>query len=90
MTSPNTISVDKLSRLIGLPKCPHLIDVRTEEDFAAAPHLIPGSLRRPFAAVETWGADLAGRAVVVVCGGQVAAVAEGMDQDVPALCGWVQ
>jgi len=34
MSSPNTISVDKLNRLIGLPKCPHLIDVRTDEDFA--------------------------------------------------------
>ena len=30
MSSFATISVDKLSRLIGTPGCPALIDVRTE------------------------------------------------------------
>ena len=40
------ISADKLARLIGTPKCPALIDVRTEEDFAADPRLIPGAVRR--------------------------------------------
>ena len=69
MSSPNTISVDKLNRLIGLPKCPHLIDVRTDEDFAADPRLVPGSNRRAFGAVENWGADLHGRSVVVICQG---------------------
>jgi sulfite reductase (NADPH) flavoprotein alpha-component len=34
---------------------------------ATDPRFIPGSLRRSFAAVEAWGADLAGRAVIVVC-----------------------
>src|SRR4029434_426642 len=67
MTSPNTISVDKLNRLIGLPKCPHLIDVRNDEDFAADSRLIPGSFRRPFASVEDWAADLAGPSAVVIC-----------------------
>ena len=33
---------DKLARLIGRPNCPSLIDVRTDEDFAADPRLIPG------------------------------------------------
>jgi rhodanese-related sulfurtransferase len=33
MSSINTISADKLARLIGTPKAPVLIDVRTEEDF---------------------------------------------------------
>ena len=41
MPSINTISVDKLARLIGTPKCPLLIDVRTDEDFAADPRLVP-------------------------------------------------
>ena len=41
MSSPTSISIDKLSRLIGLPKCPALIDVRNEEDFALDPRLIP-------------------------------------------------
>ena len=49
MPSPNTISVDKLARLIGTAELPDLIDVRTDEDFAADPRLIPGSIRRPHA-----------------------------------------
>ena len=44
MSSINTISSDKLARLIGTPKCPALIDVRTDEDFAADPRLIPGAI----------------------------------------------
>src|SRR6266508_3255719 len=67
MSSPNTISLDKLSRLIGLPKCPHLIDVRTDEDFAADPRLIPGSCRRPFGSVEDWGIDLDSQSAVLIC-----------------------
>ena len=42
------ISPDKLSRLIGRPDTPGVIDVRTDEDFAADPRLIPG--RAPAAA----------------------------------------
>jgi rhodanese-related sulfurtransferase len=55
MPSPNTISVDKLSRLIGRPDSPALIDVCTEEDFAAHPRLVPGAVRRPWADVPAWG-----------------------------------
>ncbi len=46
MSSINTISIDKLARLIGTPECPVIVDVRTDEDFAADPRLIPGSVRR--------------------------------------------
>jgi rhodanese-related sulfurtransferase len=67
MASPNTISVDKLARLIGTPKCPLLIDVRTEEDFAADPRLVPGAVRRPWAEVAAWAQELAGRSAVVIC-----------------------
>jgi hypothetical protein len=49
MPSLNTISVEKLVRLVGTPYCPALIDVRTDEDFTANPCLIPGSLRRSHA-----------------------------------------
>jgi hypothetical protein len=45
---PSIISIDKLARLIGTPKCPVLIDVQTNEDFAADPRLIPGAIRRPW------------------------------------------
>ena len=46
MSSYTAISADKLARLIGTANSPALIDVRTEEDFAADPRLIPGAVRR--------------------------------------------
>ena len=67
MSSFNTISAEKLARLIGTPKCPVLVDVRTDEDFASDPRLVPGSIRRPFAQVADWAHELAGRAAIVVC-----------------------
>ena len=35
MSSINTISIEQLARLVGTPKSPRLVDVRTAEDFAA-------------------------------------------------------
>lgn len=67
MSSFNTISIDKLVRLIGTPKCPVLIDVCTDEDFACNPRLVPGSIRRPYASVPDWAPEFAGRSAVVVC-----------------------
>ena len=67
MSSLNAISPDKLLRLLGRPDCPALIDVRLEEDFAADPRLIPGSLRRPHESVGAWAGDFAGRSAVVIC-----------------------
>ncbi len=67
MASTNSISVDKLARLIGRPDCPNLVDVRTDEDFAADPRLLPGSVRRPFGRVEEWAGDLRGQRAIVVC-----------------------
>lgn len=67
MPSPTSISIDKLARLIGTPNCPVLIDVRTDEDFAADPRLTPGAVRRSHASVEAWGGALAGRSAIVVC-----------------------
>src|SRR6266404_8258679 len=46
MSSFTSISPDKLARLIGTANMPVLIDVRTDEDFAADPRLIPGAIRR--------------------------------------------
>jgi rhodanese-related sulfurtransferase len=71
MSSINSISVEKLSRLIGTPKCPVLVDVRTDEDFGLSPNLLPGSVRRGYRDVAEWAADLGERHAVVVCqGGQ--------------------
>jgi rhodanese-related sulfurtransferase len=67
VSSPNRISVDKLTRLIGTPRCPALVDVRTEEDFAADPRLIPAAVRRPALQAGGWATALAGRPVVVIC-----------------------
>ena len=67
MSSITTIAIEKLVRLIGTPKCPAVIDVRTEEDFATDPRLIPGSVRRPHGSASEWGRDFSGRAAVVVC-----------------------
>ncbi len=67
MSSINTISTDKLARLIGTPKCPALIDVRLDEDFEAAPRLIPGSVRRPHEEAADWASEFAGRSAIVVC-----------------------
>ncbi|MFO1147830.1 MAG: sulfurtransferase/chromate resistance protein [Alsobacter sp.] len=67
MPSITSIAIDKLARLVGTPACPAIVDVRTEEDHAADPFLVPGSARRSHATVADWADDYAGRAVVVVC-----------------------
>lgn len=65
--SYTSISSEKLSRLIGMPNVPALVDVRTDEDFAASPRLIPGAVRRSHLNVQDWAPSLAGRSVVVIC-----------------------
>jgi rhodanese-related sulfurtransferase len=67
MSSFTTISPDKLSRLIGTAKTPALIDVRTDEDFAADQRLIPGAVRRNFQQAADWGGEYSGRPAIVVC-----------------------
>ncbi len=67
MSGPNEISCEKLHRLIGTPHCPRIVDVRTEDDYAAAPRLIPASLRRPYADVEIWAPGLDSDAAIIVC-----------------------
>jgi rhodanese-related sulfurtransferase len=67
MSSYTAISNDKLARLIGTPKAPALIDVRTEEDFAADQRLIPGSVRRDHRKAAEWGGEYTGRSAVVIC-----------------------
>jgi rhodanese-related sulfurtransferase len=67
MSSFTTISPDKLLRLIGTANAPALIDVRTDEDFAADPRLIPGSIRRRHSDASDWGGEFAGRTAIVSC-----------------------
>src|SRR3954452_2488239 len=67
MPALNTISIDKLQRLIGTPKSPVLIDVRTDEDYALSPALIPGSIRRPHDKAPKWAPEFGGRSAIVIC-----------------------
>jgi rhodanese-related sulfurtransferase len=67
MSSINVISVDKLGRLVGTCGSPALIDVRTDEDFAADARLVPGALRRPWSEVASWADEFRGRSAVVIC-----------------------
>ena len=67
MSSYQAISPEKLSRLVGTPKAPVLIDVRTDEDFSADPRLIPGALRRPHASASDWAPRFSGRPAVAIC-----------------------
>lgn len=62
-----SISVEQLSRLVGTPNCPALIEVREAEGLAADPFLVPGSVRREATSVGSWGAEFRGRSVVTVC-----------------------
>jgi len=65
--SPTEITVPQLARLIGLPQSPTLIDVRTDEDFAADPRLIPGSVRHDGRDPASLAATCMGKSVVVIC-----------------------
>ncbi|WGR74664.1 MULTISPECIES: chromate resistance protein ChrB domain-containing protein [unclassified Bradyrhizobium] len=67
MSTFTTISSDKLARLIGTANTPTLIDVRTEEDFAADRRLIPGSIKLSPDNVPDWGGEFAGRSAIVSC-----------------------
>lgn len=65
MSSINSIAPDKLIRLIGLPHCPTLIDVRTGVELDGDPRFLPGALRRSADSVSSWASEFVGRSVVV-------------------------
>ena len=67
MPSITLITSSQLSRLIGLPQAPAIIDVRTDEDYRVDPRLLPGSLRRDHRAVAQWAPNYRDRSVVVLC-----------------------
>jgi rhodanese-related sulfurtransferase len=67
MSAINSISPDKLGRLIGTPACPILIDVRTDVDFAVAPKLIPTAIRRNHLEVSEWAPLYMGKSVIAIC-----------------------
>ncbi|GJE45584.1 chromate resistance protein ChrB domain-containing protein [Methylobacterium soli] len=67
MATPNSISVDKLARLVGTLGCPVVIDVRPDDAFSDDPRLIPASVRRSLTDIADWSRDLIGRSVVAAC-----------------------
>jgi rhodanese-related sulfurtransferase len=67
MSSYASISPDKLARLIGTAHCPAMIDVRTDEDFACDPRLIPGAVRRRAEDAPGWGQSYSNRPVITIC-----------------------
>jgi len=67
MPSPNEITVAQLSRLIGTPKAPVLIDICIDEDFKEDPRLVPGSFRHDFRSIVELTPRLTDRRVVVIC-----------------------
>ena len=67
MPSNTSISVSQLSRLIGVPGAPVIVDVRKAPDYEADTRILPGARRRDAAAVAAWAHDLKGKQAVVAC-----------------------
>ncbi|HVI90447.1 MAG TPA: sulfurtransferase/chromate resistance protein [Dongiaceae bacterium] len=67
MPSTTEITVSQLSRLIGTPAAPVLIDVRTPEDLAADPRILPAAHCFDYQTVTQWAGTFASRDVVVIC-----------------------
>jgi rhodanese-related sulfurtransferase len=67
MTSPTEITVPQLARLIGTPKAPVLVDIRSHEDFSEDPQLVPGAFRYPYDGVAELASKLTHCRVVVLC-----------------------
>lgn len=88
MAAPNTISINKLVRLIGTPKCPVLVDVRGQDDFEDDPRLIPSSIHCASNKLEDRAEGYGGKSAIVICqkGADLSQGAAALlrDQGVPA------
>jgi rhodanese-related sulfurtransferase len=73
MPAPTEITVPQLSRILGLPGAPALVDVRPREEFDADPFLLPAARHMDPRAAPQWARLHAGRRVVAYCadGGHV-------------------
>ena len=67
MPSPTEITVPQLSRLIGIPDAPVIIDVRIDDDFELDPQILPTARRWPFTDMTALAKDLSDSRVVVYC-----------------------
>lgn len=67
MASITSIPPEKLARLIGTPKCPTLVDLRSDTEFESDPRLIPGSTRISCTTIADQAPSFAGRPVIAIC-----------------------
>ena len=67
MPGYGTITAQQLARLIGTPDAPALIDVRTDEDFALDPRLLPGARRIAHQFAASLAPAIGQRAAIVIC-----------------------
>ncbi len=67
MPTPNSITPKQLSRLIGTPTAPLLVDVCLDADFDADPFLIPGSCRHPAKDLAGLRKVVGDQAAVIIC-----------------------
>jgi rhodanese-related sulfurtransferase len=65
--APDAITVAQLSRLVGTPDAPLILDVRTDQDRLADPRLLPASVSQDLRSVSSWAGEFLGRSIVVVC-----------------------
>jgi rhodanese-related sulfurtransferase len=73
MPSPTEISVAQLSRIIGLPGTPLLVDVRPCDERGSSRHVLPTARPMKAHTVAAWAHSFSGRRVIVYCqdGGNV-------------------
>lgn len=67
MAALNAITPTQLSRLIGTPRAPVLIDIRTDADFSDDPRLIPGSIRCPHTELDAMSRLIGDDPCVIIC-----------------------
>nr|WP_298683319.1 sulfurtransferase/chromate resistance protein [uncultured Dongia sp.] len=67
MAGPDSITTAQLSRRIGLPDAPIIIDVRDDEDYASDPRSVPTAIRRDYRSVADWAPSFAGKTTIVTC-----------------------
>jgi len=67
MASAESITVAQLSRLIGTPDAPVVVDICIDPDFNEDPRLIPTAFRHPHGDIAALAPGLAGKNTVIVC-----------------------
>jgi rhodanese-related sulfurtransferase len=67
MSGNLSFTVEKMSKLVGSPNAPTLVDVRLDEDFALDPRLLPASIRCHYLEANRLVPSLKDKFVVVVC-----------------------